>query len=212
MSHFVFGERTPERTPDATECLSAALSSPHCFLPLSLKGLFPSSCSHILPSSLHFLSAIFFSCFLIQAQLPSGKAALSTGPHLQEMACLCSQVIIVLCSRSVWVIMVPTRTEQKHVKVSAVPEGIPCCLCTIHGLKWQKHKSKCLHAMSLFSALVLSCSTQWSTVSKEITPWKTEKKYSYVFGKCFILIRITMNHTIDPGTFEVVILLKQKEN
>lgn len=70
---------TPERTQPVRSCPSAALSPPCFFLPLSLKGLFLSSCSHVLPSSPHFLSAILFSFSLshTHTQLPSGRAALS---------------------------------------------------------------------------------------------------------------------------------------
>lgn len=71
---------------------------------------------------------------LHRTSLTGDGLPLLTGHHsalFKEWVCVCT------------VKLVPTSTEHKHIKVSAVPEGFPCRLCTIHdGPRWQKDKRR----------------------------------------------------------------------
>lgn len=149
--------------PISNSLFSFLFSSPFSQGPFSLK-LHP--CIVILPT--FPLSHILFTFSLSHAHTIAQwqSCSLTTAPHLQELSWFCSQVIVMLCSRSVWVKLVPTRTEQNHVKVLEVPEGFSCCLCTIHdGPKWQKLKRteditggamSCLSLALLLSPVALS--------------------------------------------------------
>lgn len=152
-------------------------SSSLCCIPsLVLKGLFHSSCSHVLPSSPHFLSAILFSFSLSHTHTIAQWESCSLSLHRTSLtrdglplltgyhSALFKVIVGKICANKNRAEACKSPSSAKGLFVSSVH------YMTVPSGKYKKSVcNRCCHAGTLFGTLAVSYSTKSAPKCESVT-------------------------------------------